>query len=126
MHYVYILLTENDTLYCGYSNNVEKRFEKHLSGKGAKYTRANKPVKIVYKKAFKTKSEALKEEARIKKLSKTEKLELIAQYSRRQVFFCFPVSQAFSAPLTFVFRALLILFLFAFLIAVTFFLPAVL
>lgn len=126
MHYTYILLTENDTLYCGYSNNVEKRFLKHLSGKGAKYTKANKPVKIVYKKAFKTKSEALKEEARIKKLSKKEKLELIAQYSRRQGLFGFPVFQAFSVPLASVFRVLLILFLFAFLIAVIFFLLAAL
>lgn len=76
MYYTYILLTENDTLYCGYTDNVERRFQLHLSGKGAKYTRANKPVKIVYQKAFETKSEALKEEARIKKLSHKEKLKL--------------------------------------------------
>ena len=86
MYYTYILLTENDTLYCGYSDNVEKRFQKHLSGKGAKYTRANKPVKIVYKKSFKTKSEAMKEEARIKKLSKKEKLKLISHYSNSLIF----------------------------------------
>lgn len=77
-HFVYILLTQNDTLYCGYTDNVEKRFNEHLSGKGAKYTRANKPVKIVYQKEFLTKSEALKEEYRIKhKLTKAQKLELI-------------------------------------------------
>ena len=40
-YYVYILLTENNTLYCGYTDNVKKRFKEHLSGKGAKYTRAN-------------------------------------------------------------------------------------
>lgn len=80
MYYTYILLTENDTLYCGYSDNVEKRFKKHLSGKGAKYTKANKPIKIVYKKAFKTKSAAMKEEARIKKLTKKEKLKLISHH----------------------------------------------
>lgn len=77
MYYTYILLTENDTLYCGYTDDVEKRFQKHLSGKGAKYTRANKPVKIVYQKAFENKSDALKEEIRIKKLSHKEKLVLI-------------------------------------------------
>ena len=49
-HFVYILLTENNTLYCGYTDDVEKRFQAHLEGKGAKYTRANKPVKIVYTK----------------------------------------------------------------------------
>jgi putative endonuclease len=77
-YYVYILLTERNTLYCGYSDDVEKRFQEHLAGKGAKYTRANKPLKIVYKKEFLTKSEAQKEEYRIKhKLSKKQKLELI-------------------------------------------------
>lgn len=75
--YVYILLTENNTLYCGYTDDVEKRFKLHIEGKGAKYTRANKPVKIVYKKEFKTKIEAQKEEYRIKHLPKKAKLELI-------------------------------------------------
>ena len=76
--YVYMLLTERNTLYCGYTDDVEKRFKEHLSGKGAKYTRANKPVKIVYTKEFDTKSEAQKEEYRIKhKLTKKQKLELI-------------------------------------------------
>ncbi len=81
MYYTYILLTENNTLYCGYTDDVEKRFQKHLSGKGAKYTRANKPVKIVYQKAFENKSDALKEERRIKKLSHQEKLILIQNYA---------------------------------------------
>lgn len=77
MFYTYMLLIENGSLYCGYTDDVEKRFQKHLSGKGAKYTRANKPLKIVYKKEFDNKSDAMKEEARIKKLSHSEKLELI-------------------------------------------------
>lgn len=77
-HFVYMLLTENNTLYCGYTDNVEKRFKQHLEGKGAKYTRANKPIKIVYQKEFKTKEEALKEEYRIKhKLTRDQKLKLI-------------------------------------------------
>ncbi len=78
-YYTYILLTENETLYCGYTDDVEKRFHMHITGKGAKYTRANKPVKIVYKKEFKNKSEAMKEEARLKKLSHREKLCLISE-----------------------------------------------
>ncbi len=77
-HFVYILLTENDTLYCGYTDDVNKRFQAHVEGKGAKYTKANKPIKIVWQKEFCTKSEALKEEYRIKhKLTRKQKLELI-------------------------------------------------
>lgn len=77
-HFVYILLTKRNTLYCGYTDNVEKRFKNHIEGKGAKYTKANKPLKIVWQKEFETKSEALKEEYRIKhKLSRKQKLDLI-------------------------------------------------
>lgn len=76
-YFTYILLTEQNTLYCGYTDNVEKRFQVHLEGKGAKYTRSHKPIKIVYQKEFETKSDAMKEERRIKKLSRFEKLKLI-------------------------------------------------
>ena len=77
-YYVYLILTQNNTFYCGYTDNVIKRFQQHLDGKGAKYTKANKPVKIVWQKEFKSKSEALKEEYRIKhKLTHNQKLELI-------------------------------------------------
>lgn len=77
-YFVYILLTENNTLYCGYTDDVEKRYQAHLEGKGAKYTRANKPIKLLWQKEFETKSEALKEEYRIKhKLTKEQKLALI-------------------------------------------------
>lgn len=76
-HFVYILLTERDTLYCGYTDNVEKRFQAHLEGKGAKYTRSNKPVKIVFQQEFLSKHEALQAEYRIKKLTRNKKLNLI-------------------------------------------------
>lgn len=75
-YYTYIILTEKNTFYCGYTDDVEKRFKSHLEGKGAKYTRANKPIKIVYQKEFDTKSDAMKEEARIKKLTHKEKILL--------------------------------------------------
>lgn len=77
--FVYILLTENNTLYCGYTDDVQRRFELHKSGKGAKYTRANKPVKILYTMRFDNKQDAQKEERRIKNLSRAEKFELINQ-----------------------------------------------
>ncbi len=76
-YFVYILLTERNTFYCGYTDDLEKRFQKHLEGKGAKYTRANKPIKIVYSKEFKTKQEAMQEEYRIKSLTKKDKEKLI-------------------------------------------------
>lgn len=71
--YVYIILTVNNTLYCGYTDNVEKRYKLHCSGRGAKYTKANKPLKLVYIREFKTKQEAQKEEYRIKNLTRKQK-----------------------------------------------------
>lgn len=79
MFYVYMLLCEKGTIYTGYAKDVQARFLTHLSGSktgGAKYTNANRPVKIIYQKGFVTKSEAMKEEYRIKHLSRNEKLKL--------------------------------------------------
>lgn len=75
--YVYILQTVDDMLYCGYTDDVQKRFEAHINGIGAKFTKAHKPLKILYNKEFSTKSEAMKEEYRIKHLTRSQKLELI-------------------------------------------------
>lgn len=75
--YVYIILTVNNKLYCGYTDDVEKRYKLHKEGKGAKFTRANKPFKLVYVKEFETKQEAQKEEYRIKHLSRKQKEALI-------------------------------------------------
>ena len=75
--FVYMILTVTNKLYCGYTDDVERRYKLHCSGKGAKFTRANKPLKLVYSKEFSTKEEAMKEECRIKKLSRKEKLKLI-------------------------------------------------
>lgn len=76
-YFVYILLTERNTFYCGYTDDVKRRFKAHCEGKGAKYTKANKPLKILWFKAFKTKSEAQKEEHRIKHLNRKQKEKLI-------------------------------------------------
>ena len=75
--YIYILLCSNNKLYCGYTDDLEKRFESHLKGTASKFTRANKPVKIVYSKEYPTKFEAMKEEYRIKKLTRSQKNKLI-------------------------------------------------
>ena len=83
-YYLYILKTIDDTLYCGIALDVLKRFEEHKSGKGAKYTRAHKPEKLVYVEIFEDKSTASKEEYRIKKtLSRDEKLKLINDNKER-------------------------------------------
>lgn len=71
------MLTIDDKLYCGYTDDVQKRFEAHINGIGAKFTKAHKPLKILYNKEFSTKSEAMKEEYRIKHLTRSQKLELI-------------------------------------------------
>jgi putative endonuclease len=77
MYYVYILLCSDNSLYTGSTNDVEKRFKDHLAGRGARYTKSHKPIKIVYRKKFTTKSDALKREAEIKKWSKAKKEELV-------------------------------------------------
>lgn len=76
-NYVYILLCSDNTLYTGWTNELEKRICAHNAGLGAKYTKARLPVKLVYSETLNTKSEALKREIEIKKLSRKEKLELI-------------------------------------------------
>ena len=77
-YYVYIIQTINNKLYCGYTDNIERRYEEHKKGKGAKYTRANKPLKLVYTKEYETKKEAQQEEYRIKQLKRKEKEKLFS------------------------------------------------
>lgn len=77
MCYVYILQCADNTLYTGWTNNLNKRLEAHLSGKGAKYTRCRLPVKLVYFEEFQDKISAQKREYRIKQLTRKEKLILI-------------------------------------------------
>lgn len=83
-YYLYILKTVDNTLYCGIARDVIARFNEHLSGKGAKYTRAHKPSEIVYVDIFKDRATAQSEEYRIKKtLSRQQKLEVIEQNKKR-------------------------------------------
>lgn len=77
MFYTYILECSDGTLYCGYTTNLEKRVAEHNKGKGAKYTKSRRPVKLVYFEEFPTKSLAMKRECSIKKLKREEKLRLL-------------------------------------------------
>jgi putative endonuclease len=73
---VYIIQTKKGKLYTGISTNVKRRFQQHLTGKGAKFFRSDVPVKVVFCKKYKNRSAASIEEARIKKLKRSEKFEL--------------------------------------------------
>lgn len=77
MNYVYILRCADDTLYTGYTNDLAHRLRMHNEGKGAKYTRARRPVMLAYHEVCEDKSSALRREAAIKKLTRAEKLKLI-------------------------------------------------
>lgn len=77
---VYILTCENGNYYTGYTINLSRRYANHLSGKGSKYTRSFKPIKISqYWEIVNDKSLAMKLERFIKKLSRVEK-EILIQY----------------------------------------------
>ena len=80
-HYFYLARCKDDSLYSGTCINLEQREATHNAGKGAKYTRANGPVKFVYHETFETLSEARKREAEVKKMSKTEKETLASEIS---------------------------------------------
>ena len=75
--YTYILKCADNTLYCGWTNNLEKRVKAHNDAKGAKYTRSRLPVALVYYEEFDTAQEAQKREYQIKKMTRQDKLKLI-------------------------------------------------
>lgn len=75
--YTYLLRCADGSLYCGWTNDLDKRVEKHNSGNGAKYTRSRLPVELVYYEVFDTKKEAMSREFHIKRMTKQEKEKLI-------------------------------------------------
>lgn len=72
----YLLRCADDTLYCGITNDLEKRLLAHNAGEGAKYTRGRGPLALLYSESCADKSAALKRELQIKRLSRVEKLAL--------------------------------------------------
>lgn len=81
---VYILLCRDHTFYCGWTNDLDKRVSTHNAGKGAKYTKGRRPVKLVYWEAFSSKQEAMRREAAIKRLSRSEKEMLIYRFAKHE------------------------------------------
>ena len=77
-NFTYIVECSDHTLYTGWTNDLEKRIQAHNDGKGAKYTKTRRPVRLVYFETFPTKEEAMSREYRIKRLSRKEKEKLIA------------------------------------------------
>lgn len=83
MWHVYLLLCEDESIYTGTTNDVARRFEAHCAGKGGRYTRSHKPVKILYSEAVRTKSRALKREVEIKRWRRDKKLQLITNRDKK-------------------------------------------
>ena len=89
-YYVYIIECANNALYTGITNDLNRRFKQHQTGRGARYTTANPAVKLLYSSRCGSKSRALKREAAIKKLTRAEKLKLIVKSSPKNMknYFC--------------------------------------
>lgn len=83
MNYVYIVKCRDDSLYTGWTNNLEKRLKAHNDGKASKYTSMRLPVTLLYFETYSTKKEALKREYEIKQYSRKQKLELIRKNPTR-------------------------------------------
>ncbi|MFA5953921.1 MAG: GIY-YIG nuclease family protein [Patescibacteria group bacterium] len=77
MYFVYLLLCEDNSIYTGITVNIENRLRRHKNGSGAKYTRARKPVQVLYTEQHETRKAAAKREAQIKRWKRGKKLELI-------------------------------------------------
>ena len=78
---VYILKCSDGSLYTGITTDIARRVCEHNKGKGAKYTRSRTPVEVLYFEKYPDRSSALKEEARIKKLTRKKKIMLIKEWS---------------------------------------------
>lgn len=78
-NFVYILECADGTYYTGWTTDVQAREKAHNSGNGAKYTRCRLPVRVIYQERLESKSEAMKREAAIKKLTRTQKEKLIKE-----------------------------------------------
>jgi putative endonuclease len=76
--FVYLLRCADETLYCGWSTDPARRFEEHEAGTASRYTRSRRPLELVWISECSSRSEAMRREAGIKRLSAAEKRDLIA------------------------------------------------
>jgi putative endonuclease len=77
--WVYMLRCSDGSLYTGWTNDLERRLERHQAGKASRYTASRRPVELVLSLAMPDRSAAMREEARIKRLDRAGKLALIDQ-----------------------------------------------
>jgi putative endonuclease len=78
MPFVYLLRCSDDSLYCGWTTDVDRRLAAHRDGSASRYTRSRRPVELAAVIEVTDRSAALREEARIKRLPRAAKLELVA------------------------------------------------
>lgn len=83
-HYVYMLKCSDQTLYTGYTTDINRRIAMHERGKGAKYTRGREPFELVYAEEFSTKVLAMRKEYQIKRLSRAKKETLMKAFEERK------------------------------------------
>ena len=84
MYYVYILQCGDGTYYTGSTTDLERRLDAHANGRGAKYTRGRGPLRLVYREEVESWPAALRREAAIKKLTRAQKIALIAQSAHHE------------------------------------------
>ncbi|MFC1592732.1 GIY-YIG nuclease family protein [Candidatus Omnitrophota bacterium] len=80
--YVYIIQCKDKSLYTGITNNLKRRIKEHNSGNGCKYTKYRRPVSLIHSEEFPTKSQSLKREAYIKRLTRQGKAALVLAQGR--------------------------------------------
>ena len=81
---LYLIECTDDSLYTGITTDVERRFQEHLSGKGARYTRSHKPLRLVASCPVGSRSEALRAELALKQLPKARKIAAVQSFARSQ------------------------------------------
>ena len=81
--FVYILLCCDGSFYTGYTKDLNERTKLHQSGNGARYTKAHKPEKLAYFEVYESRSQAMKREREIKKLSHKEKIDLVNSQDKK-------------------------------------------
>ena len=79
---VYILLCSDGSFYTGYTKDLDARTKLHMKGKGARYTKSHKPLKLAYTEIFCSRSDAMRREREIKKMNHQQKLNLVNSKSK--------------------------------------------
>lgn len=83
--WVYLVRCRDGSLYCGATNDLPRRVERHNAGTGARYTRSRRPVVLVFRRRCADRSAALRAEAALKRSSRPEKLALVEKAARRRM-----------------------------------------